>query len=72
MEQKGMNEREALLTGAILGTLRSLLEQSPFTYQSIRHADPVVDRLGNYENKLLVAAEDGAVFTVTIEQISGT
>ena len=61
-----MNERVALLTGAVLGTLQQVIAEadSVFTYRS---ATPVLDHDG-FTNVIIVEADDGVRFTVTVEQ----
>lgn len=59
-----MNEREALLTGVVLGVLVEIVADpdTPFTYV---HAEAVG---GDFTNRIHVTADDGAVFMVTVEQ----
>lgn len=61
-----MNEREALLTGAMMGAFMRALADGSFTYSDVR---PVIDDKGNYSNAFTVSASDGARFKVTIQQV---
>lgn len=62
-----MNDREALLTGMLLGALQGELRRvdSAFTYTGVV---PMIELNGEYTNRILVLASDGEEFVITVEQ----
>ena len=68
-----MNDREALLTGLVLGELLKGLgdPESAFTYQEMERVAVLSESSDgkDYTNKIKVSARDGAVFMITVNQV---
>lgn len=60
-----MDDRVALLTGAVAGVLHQLMVSGDFTYEAV--TPEVVD--DNYTNRVFVTAADGVRFVVTVERM---